>query len=214
MPSGVAADKESYVRVERSSRPQVNRSTLGVTKNERLYMTTASSVAIVGTLLLIGQADALRSQEPQRLGLNLSVPGSVRIGLTYHPSETLVLRPAIGFRWYDDRRTVLNTQSERTFAQYGGDLDLLLPLTKDLAVRPYVGASGGLWFSEDNLATPSATTHALSGAALFGVFARVITRVHVYGEVALRYSAMRGGGQRSDQMSLSTVPLGVLVYFK
>lgn len=170
----------------------------------------SASAAVVIALLTVS---SLPGQEPSHLGINLSIVGSSRVGVTYYVSDAVALRPGIGFQWYHDERTLLPGQPARTFGQFGMDLDVLFPLTRDLNLRPYLGLGSGLWFDRHAFGT-SETAHTLAGGALFGVFVRVLARVHVYGEVALRYSATRGADRRLDRVGLSTLPIGVLVYLR
>lgn len=175
-------------------------------------MRTPSVTAFVAALLTLPLVPHLQAQEPHRLGLNLSVVGSQRLGVTYHLSDAVTVRPAVGLDWFRSEAgaPLLTT---RTSYQYGLMLDLLFPLAGDPAVTPYVGTGGELWFQGGLFATGS-TAHTVTGAALFGLRVQLVTRLHVYGEVSLRYGATRGGGQHTDRLNLFTAPLGVLIYLK
>jgi hypothetical protein len=50
---------------------------------------------------------------------------------------------------------------------------------------------------------------------LCGVRARIVERIHLFGEASLNYLDSRGpSGPATDQLVLRTTPLGVLIYLK
>ena len=156
-------------------------------------------------------ACSLRAQEPSRLGLNLSVGAQPQAGVTLQVGNGFELRPSIIFSW--ERVAGNGATGSSTFASYGLALDALFGATHREAVRPYVGVGGTYLFL--HATNPSITGHQVGGAAFVGVRVRVVPRVHVYGEVAVNYVATRTPTSAwTDQLSLRTTPLGVLIYLK
>ena len=163
----------------------------------------------LAALMALASASSLPGQEPDRLGVNLSVSASSQVGLTYHLTPSVALRPAISFGW---RRMNSGPGVTTSFTDYGGSLDVLFMLSRGPAIRPYLGVGGTYILTRGG----SGTAHTAAGWGLLGVRARILDRVHVYGEAALRYSAARSavsGGIGTDQVVLSTTPLAVLIFF-
>lgn len=167
----------------------------------------STGIAAIAALV----ASSLRAQEPSRLGLNLSVAAVQQAGVTYRVSRGFELRPAVIFGW--ERRFGPDAASSQSFATYGLALDALFGAAGRDAVRPYVGVGVTYLFLRSS--NPSVTGHQVGGTAFLGVRARIVPRVHVYGEVGVNYQATRTPlTQWSDQVSLRTTPLGLLVYLR
>jgi hypothetical protein len=167
---------------------------------------------IATAILLVVLPASMTAQEPQRLGLNLSVAGTTLAGITYHVSDAVALRPSIGFQWYHDERPI--PIGTRTLGQFGLNLDVLFPLQRAQAIRPYIGLSPSLWLNQNNLAGSTGTSRTITLGSLFGVFVRLLPRVHAFGQAELGYSITRGAGEHLDRVALSTTPIGLLVYLR
>lgn len=167
--------------------------------------------------LTMSSAPLLVAQNTQSLAVNLSVVNSPQVGITYQVGKAVALRPALSLSW-SKSTTSFNPgtgaviQNETTTSRVGILLDALFVRPGDATVIPYTGLGGGVSF--DNSSGSFGNGHTYSATALFGLRARVISRVFVYGELALRYSAQRRSGNDSDGVGLATTPLGVLVYLK
>jgi len=156
----------------------------------------------------LASASSLLGQEPERLGINLSVGGNSQVGVTYQLSSGFALRPGVMFGW---SRQVPGPNVSTTGTSYGGFLDALFMLSRAPGVRPYLGAGGSYVFQHGS---GGANAHTAGGSALVGVRARILERVHLYGEASLRYSHYRSSltGLVTDQLSLNTTPLAVVIF--
>lgn len=165
-------------------------------------------------------APLLVAQNPQSLAVNLSVTSSPQVGVTYQVGKAVALRPALSLSWFKSTTSInVGTgqviRNETTMTRVGILLDALFARPGDAPVMPYTGLGGGVTF--ENRSGGSALFgdgNTYSATALFGLRARILSRVFVYGELSLRFSAQRTSGNRSDSFGLATTPLGVLVYLK
>ena len=168
------------------------------------------------TLLTMISAPSLFAQEPNALAVNLSVGSSPQIGVTVQVSDAVALRPTLNLSW--DKRTITNPfgpATQFTFTQVGFGLGVLFARRANGAIRPYAGASGGLSFeSVTGPVSFRGDGHTVNVAGLFGVRARVVSRVYMFGELAVLYSAVRDQNSHSDGVSLGTTPLGVMIYLR
>lgn len=182
-------------------------------------MRSTRSISWLTTAFTVSSAHLLVAQNTAPLALNLSVVSSTQVGITYQMSRAVALRPALSVSWSKSRTSVnLGTgtvvQTESTSSRVGILLDALFVRPGDAPVIPYTGLGGGLSFDNSSGSGILGDRRTYSANALFGLRARVISRVFVYGELALRYSATRGSATDGDNVGLGTTPLGVLVYLK
>jgi len=82
-------------------------------------------------------------------------------------------------------------------------------------VTPYVGVGGSYVFNRASGTTVVGNGHTVGVLGLAGARARIIERIHIYGEASLGYFGMRPPGNPGvDQLVLRTTPLAVLIYLK
>ena len=94
---------------------------------------------------------------------------------------------------------------------YGLALDALFGAAGRDIVQPYVGVGGSYVFLRST--NPTSTGHEVGATAFVGVRVRIVPRVHLYGEVGVDFVATRSAFQAwTDRLSLSTTPLGLMVY--
>jgi hypothetical protein len=101
------------------------------------------------------------------------------------------------------------------FTDYGVALDALFNLARTGAVTSYVGVGGSYVLNRAAGTTVVGNGHTVGALGLCGVRARIVERIHLFGEASLNYLDSRGlSGQATDQLVLRTTPLGVLIYLK
>ena len=135
-----------------------------------------------------------------KLGLNLRINRENQVGVTWFVSPSFAIRPSLTATWskFGASRTT----------EVGVDLDFLFRAATWDRITSYYGLGG------------SVTHGSLSGSGitlwqarvLFGVRAKVLEWVSLFGEVGVEYQgADLPGNQR---VTLATFPLGVVVFLK
>lgn len=166
----------------------------------------------------------LAAQDRHSVGLNLGIVGSQQVGITYHVSSSLTLRPAVFFDW-SKRQVQIGAPlpggggavpEDITSTALGLDLDVLFPGASSDGWTSYFGLGADVsrvWFSSNLINQGDIAAWGLSG--IFGARVTLINRLAGYGEIALRYANEGGGGgSLSDRqrLSLGTSAVGLLFY--
>ncbi len=155
----------------------------------------------------------LTAQESGSFGVNLGIRSTAQLGLTYHVSSAVTLRPEVSFGWWRHELspgTPGPTSATRT--EIGGGFDLLFPVAKAEGITPYFGIGSRLshiWYDRDS-SNESSNRWVLRG--LFGVRVKLLERIAAYGEMFAHYGDDSGDYARS-WFTIGTSSLGVIVYF-
>jgi hypothetical protein len=201
-------------------------------------MTTFTKVrvgiqALTATLTLAAWVPA-GAVERGQVGINGEVSARPLIGLTYHATERLALRPGLFFQRVkaDNAPTFINgTEEELDLYEtrdtsFGGQLeaDYFLRPQRDLA--PYLAVTGAYTHVNTAYPVPQASAiilkngnlHNWSAGAAFGVQYAFTERFHVFGRMGLAYASgqrftVNGQKLYSHSLTTSTSALGFVFYF-
>jgi hypothetical protein len=182
-------------------------------------------------------ATALPAQavEQGQIGINGEVSARPLIGLTYHATQRVALRPGVFFQRVkaDNAPTFIDASSTQDVALYqtddtsfGGQLetDYFLRPQRDLA--PFLAATVAYTHVNTAYPVPQASSvilkngnlHNWSAGAAFGVQYAFTERFHVFGRLGLAYAAgqrftVNGQKLYSHSVGTSTSALGFVFYF-
>ena len=184
-------------------------------------------------IALLAAALPAGAVEQGQIGLQAEVGSRRLLGLTYHATEHLALRPAVFFQ----RVTAEQTPSlidpdkplviyESTDTSFGGQLEADYFLRPQRNLAPFLSAT--LTYSHVNTAypVPQADTLILrngnlqnvSAGAGFGVQYAITEAFHVFGQVGLSYAGserftLNGAKLHSHTWTTSTSAVGLVFYF-
>jgi hypothetical protein len=171
--------------------------------------------------------------EQGQVGLQVEVGSRRTIGLTYHATETLALRPAVFFQrvtaeqtpsLIDPDKPLVVFESDDT--SFGGQMEVDYFLRPQRNLAPYLAAT--VSYSHVNTAYPvpqagslilrNGNLHNVTAGAGFGVQYAVTEAFHLFGQVGLSYSAgerftVNGVKLHSHSWTTSTSAIGLVFYF-
>ncbi|MGH7530378.1 MAG: hypothetical protein ACREMN_08360 [Gemmatimonadales bacterium] len=138
------------------------------------------------------------------LGVNARVLGASEVGVTWHVSPGLALRPALSFEWlkFD------GAFGDQEVTEYGLGVDVLFQAAAADRLTPYVGFGATYGVVNGSIAGDGPTWR---GRGLFGLRVRVMNRVAAFGEIGAQYRDVDEG---SSSFVLATFPIGIIFYLK
>jgi hypothetical protein len=167
-------------------------------------------------------------------GFGLDVETGVRrlVGVTWHPSARVALRPGVFFQDLEAENTptLLDPGQEAPVYRtediiFGGRLEVDFLLRERRKVTPYFGLTGSYTHlntpypvsENSNVLFRTGNLTGLSGGALFGAQYALSEAFQVYGTVGLSYSAterftLNGRRLHSYTWTTSTSALGLVFY--
>jgi hypothetical protein len=191
----------------------------------------------VGIIAWASVATTARAQDKGQLGVTAAIgfgpgDGSGSIGVLYHLSKSVALRPSFGYSrseldggFFDSGMGDLMSGSGSTSTQWSAGLAGLFFLTRKDGLSTYVGASaayGRLTHEEAFVpvrpAMGAGDTRTDDGTvvrAFLGMQYAVAKRFGLYGELGVRYYSY-AGDRSADSTGFSTVGagLGAIFYLK
>jgi len=158
------------------------------------------------TGILLASSYPVVAQNAHTLGLNVHVSSSTRVGVTWQLQRSLALRPSAAFSWSSREQPTASGTTTTTLTQTGLDLDLLVNVASHEAFTSYLGLGGflgGRWTNGEGEVAWEART-------FVGLRLEVLKRIALFSELGVQYTVVGAGGAKA--LSLSTEPLGVLIY--
>jgi hypothetical protein len=187
---------------------------------------------MVCAVILVGAGLPAGAAEKGAIGIDVEAGVRRLIGVTWHPSTRLALRPGVFFQnaQAENTPTLLDPSVEAPVYEtedtiFGGRLELDYLLRERRRVTPYVGVTA----SYSHLNTPypvndnsnvifrTGNLDGWSAGALFGAQYALSEAFQVYGHVGLSYSAterftLNGRRLKSHTWTTSTSAIGLVFY--
>jgi len=146
-------------------------------------------ILLFASLMTVRLTTAANAQEPSRVGITMGYPAS--IGVLWHASERVALRPELSFTLTDSSSESL-INDESNFWSLGTGVSVLFysPLTDNL--RTYVAPRFSYTRTSGDSTTTESTTDVYSFAGMFGAQYALGRRFAAFGEVGANYSRQNG----------------------
>lgn len=146
---------------------------------------------LLGTLALVAAPSVASAQDPGSLGLTASTSGSV--GIVWHLTDRVAVRPAIDFAHIstsgDGIYTLSGVQDDNSHSSnlFGIKISALLYLGRWENLRAYVAPGYGRTFESRTVTYTDSETSNYEVEGLFGLQYALGTRFAVFGETGVDY---------------------------
>ena len=176
-------------------------------------------LAFVSLSVLFLSARPAHAQEQGKVGLVVGVPTD--IGVLWHITENIAVRPEINFSFGSSESELLGMATESSGSSYGLEGSLLYYLAGTDSVRTYVSPRIGFdWASsEDNDSDDDISSDGFEISASYGAQYTPVPRFSIFGEIGLEYARSTQSvqllGEELESTSSSWGPrtqVGIILY--
>jgi hypothetical protein len=172
--------------VKRAARTDVITSSLPLSSGDH-----AMTRAVLVILAVLVAPVAAAAQESGDIGIAMGYPAN--IGVIYHASDRIAIRPEIGFSWQSTEDVDDGSNLKETRTSLGFGVSALFYTSENNNLRTYMsprfaytGSRADIEFSASQTAETNADSYQLSGS--FGAQYSVGTKFSIFGEAGIAYS--------------------------